>query len=72
MGSMMDRVRGRGNVGAGRLKQGLSRDTHDESLAADGARQELRGNAQRMIGEVKDAIGRTFHRLGSRVRRSGS
>ncbi len=71
MGVIKDKVKGTANIAGGRLKQGLGRDLNDHSMAGDGAGQELKGQGQRFLGDLKGTIGNIFSRLGSKVRRSG-
>ena len=71
MGSFKDKVLGIFNIGTGRLKQGLARDTQDPGLDREGVVQEFKGRTQKTVGEVKDKIGNAFHEVGSKIKRSG-
>ena len=54
MGSMSDKVSGKGNELAGKAKQAVGDMTDNHELEAKGAAQELKGDAQQAKGEVKD------------------
>jgi uncharacterized protein YjbJ (UPF0337 family) len=70
MGALKDKLKGGANIGAGRIKQGLARDTRDRRLDAEGASQETRGRVRKTVGDVKEAAGNAVHSIASRIKRS--
>ncbi|GBU16296.1 MULTISPECIES: CsbD family protein [Methylobacterium] len=56
MSSTTDKLKGAANEVAGNVKQGVGKATGNEKLQAEGKAQELKGEAQRTVGETKDVI----------------
>lgn len=56
MGSTTDKVKGYANEAAGNVKQGVGKVVGSEKLQAEGAAQELKGEAQVATGKVKSAV----------------
>ncbi|AWB21450.1 CsbD family protein [Methylobacterium currus] len=56
MSSTTDKLKGLANEAAGNLKQGVGKVTGNDQLVAEGKAQELKGEAQRTVGEVKDGV----------------
>ncbi len=54
MSSTTDKIKGRANEAAGNVKQGLGKVTGNDRLVAEGKAQELKGEAQKTVGDVKD------------------
>jgi uncharacterized protein YjbJ (UPF0337 family) len=50
-----DRAKGLANEAAGDIKQGIGKLVGDYNLRSKGKSQELKGNAQRLVGDKKDA-----------------
>ncbi|GJE79030.1 uncharacterized protein YjbJ (UPF0337 family) [Methylorubrum thiocyanatum] len=55
MSSTTDKIKGLANEAAGNVKQGLGKVTGNDRLVAEGKAQELKGEAQKTAGDVKDA-----------------
>ncbi|MFW2830412.1 CsbD family protein [Sphingomonas sp. ID0503] len=60
MGEFIDKVKGATNEAVGQVKQAIGKNNNDPDLAADGAAQETKGNAQQVKGSVKGALGDTI------------
>ncbi|WP_430912397.1 CsbD family protein [Methylobacterium sp. sgz302541] len=56
MSSTTDKIKGLANEAAGNVKQGVGKMTGNEKLEAEGKAQELKGDAQKKVGETKDVI----------------
>jgi uncharacterized protein YjbJ (UPF0337 family) len=55
MSSTTDKAKGYANKAAGKLKHEVGKVVGSDKMKAKGAAQELRGNAQVGLGNVKDA-----------------
>ncbi|MFZ0155022.1 CsbD family protein, partial [Pseudomonas sp.] len=51
-----DKVKGMANEAVGNIKQGVGKATDNERLRAEGELQERKGEAQQVVGKVKDAL----------------
>jgi uncharacterized protein YjbJ (UPF0337 family) len=60
MSSTGDKIKGTANEVAGNVKQGVGKATGNDRLRAEGKAQELKGDAQKAKGQVKDAIKKTI------------
>lgn len=63
MSSTTDKLKGLANEAVGTVKQGVGNVTGNDKLVAEGKVQELKGEAQRTVGEVKDGakdLGKTL------------
>lgn len=56
MGSTTDKIKGYANQAAGKAKQGVGKVTGDDNMRAEGAAQDVKGDAQKTVGKVKGAI----------------
>jgi len=56
MGSTSDKISGLANEAVGNVKQGIGKVTGNESLRAEGAAQELKGETQQTVGDAKAAV----------------
>lgn len=56
MGSTTDKIKGYANEAAGNVKQGVGKAVGSEKLEAEGALQELKGEAQVAVGKAKQAV----------------
>jgi uncharacterized protein YjbJ (UPF0337 family) len=56
MSSTTDKIKGLANEAVGNIKQGIGSATGNDKLQAEGKAQELKGEAQRTVGETKDGI----------------
>lgn len=56
MSSTTDKIKGLANEAAGSVKQGVGKATDNEKLQAEGKAQELKGDAQKTVGETKDIV----------------
>ncbi|MBE7200636.1 MAG: CsbD family protein [Parafilimonas terrae] len=54
MSSTGDKIEGLASEAAGHVKQGVGKATGNDKLVAEGKAQELKGEAQKTVGEVKD------------------
>ncbi len=54
MSSTTDKLKGLANEVAGNVKQGVGKATGNDRLVAEGKAQELKGEAQKTVGDVKD------------------
>ena len=57
MGELTDKAKGLANEAAGNVKQGLGKMTGNDELRAKGFAQERKGEAQKVSGNVKGALG---------------
>jgi uncharacterized protein YjbJ (UPF0337 family) len=57
MGEFVDKVKGTANEAAGNLKQAVGKATDNPEMVAKGKAQELKGEAQKVAGAVKGALG---------------
>ncbi|WP_320199088.1 CsbD family protein [Agrobacterium sp. rho-13.3] len=63
MGSTSDKIAGKANEVAGKVKQGVGSATGNDRLQAEGAAQEVKGKVQTATGKAKDAVKGTVDRL---------
>lgn len=56
MGSTTDKIKGYANEAAGKVKQGVGKAIGNDRLRAEGAAQEVKGDAQKAVGKAKGAI----------------
>ncbi|MGD9667638.1 MAG: CsbD family protein [Hyphomicrobiaceae bacterium] len=56
--SLSDKVSGYANDAMGNIKQTIGRATGDAELEAEGLAQEVKGEAQKGVAEMKKAVGR--------------
>jgi uncharacterized protein YjbJ (UPF0337 family) len=56
MGSATDKASGLANEAIGNVKQGVGKVIGSEKLKAEGAAQELKGDAQKVTGGAKSAV----------------
>jgi len=56
MSGTSDKVKGVANDAVGNVKQGIGKATGNDKLRAEGVAQELKGEAQKKVGDVKDAV----------------
>jgi uncharacterized protein YjbJ (UPF0337 family) len=56
MGSTTDKIKGYANEAVGNVKQGVGKIVGSEKLQAEGAVQELKGEAQVAVGTTKEAV----------------
>ncbi|GLS43613.1 CsbD family protein [Methylobacterium brachythecii] len=54
MSSTTDKIKGLANDAVGNVKQGIGNATGNDKLVAEGKAQELKGEAQKNVGDVKD------------------
>ena len=54
MSSTTDKIKGLANEAVGNIKQGVGSATGNEKLQAEGKAQELKGEAQKTVGDAKD------------------
>ena len=54
MSSTTDKIKGLANEAVGNVKQGIGNATGNDKLVAEGKAQELKGEAQKTTGDVKD------------------
>lgn len=57
MGELKDKLAGTANDLAGKVKEGIGAATGNRELEAKGERQQLKGKAQKLTGDVKGAFG---------------
>jgi uncharacterized protein YjbJ (UPF0337 family) len=57
MGELKDKAAGYTNDAIGNAKQAIGRATGKPALEQEGREQEARGEAQKLAGEVKGALG---------------
>ena len=51
-----DKLKGAGNKIKGEVKEEIGKNTNDPSLQLDGQRDQLKGEAQERVADVKDKI----------------
>ena len=56
MSSDNDRTRGTANNLGGKIKEGMGKLTGDRDLEAEGHMDQAKGNAQKALGDIKDAL----------------
>ena len=56
MGSTTDKITGIANKAVGNIKQGVGKVVGNERLQAEGAVQEVKGEAQTAVGKAKEAV----------------
>jgi uncharacterized protein YjbJ (UPF0337 family) len=54
MSSTTDKIEGLANEAVGNVKQAAGKATGNDKLVAEGKAQELKGEAQKTVGDVKD------------------
>ncbi|WP_082557793.1 CsbD family protein, partial [Methylobacterium sp. Leaf361] len=54
MSSTTDKIKGLANEAVGNVKQATGKATGNDKLVAEGKAQELKGEAQKTVGDVKD------------------
>ncbi|MCJ2137003.1 CsbD family protein, partial [Methylobacterium sp. J-026] len=54
MSSTGDKIKGLANEAVGNVKQAAGKATGNDKLVAEGKAQELKGEAQKTVGDVKD------------------
>ena len=56
MSSTSDKVKGVANEAVGNIKQGIGKVTGNDKLRAEGVVQEKKGEVQKAVGDIKDAV----------------
>ncbi|MEE7450239.1 CsbD family protein [Methylobacterium radiotolerans] len=56
MSSTTDKLKGLANEAVGNVKQAAGKATGNDKLVAEGKAQELKGEAQKTVGDVKDGV----------------
>lgn len=56
MSGTSDKIKGLANEAIGNVKQGVGKVTGNEELQVKGKIQEKKGEAQQVVGKVKDAV----------------
>lgn len=56
MSGTKDKVKGTANEVAGNVKQGIGKATGSAKMQAEGKVKERKGDAQKTVGKVKDAV----------------
>lgn len=56
MSSTSDKVKGVANEAVGNIKQGVGKVTGNDKLRAEGVVQEKKGEVQKTVGDIKDAV----------------
>ena len=56
MSSTSDKVKGVANEAGGNIKQGVGKVTGNDKLRAEGVGQEKKGEVQKAVGDIKDAV----------------
>jgi uncharacterized protein YjbJ (UPF0337 family) len=56
MSGTSDKIKGLANEAIGNVKQGVGKVTGNEKLQVEGMIQEKKGEAQQVVGKVKDAV----------------
>ncbi|MFK5599799.1 CsbD family protein [Methylobacterium sp. HMF5984] len=54
MSSTTDKIKGLANEAVANVKQGVGNVTGNDKLVAEGKAQELKGEAQKTVGDAKD------------------
>ena len=68
MSGASDRASGLANVAIGKVKQGIGSAIGSDDLKERGAAQELKGHAQKVVGDAKSAADEVFEDRDARVR----
>ncbi len=63
MSSATDKIKGKANEMAGKVKQGIGKAVGNDRMRAEGAFQESKGDAQQAIGKGKDAVKKAVDRV---------
>ncbi|WP_182085949.1 CsbD family protein [Aureimonas sp. ME7] len=69
MGSTADKASGLANEAVGNIKQGVGKAVGNDRLQAEGAAQELKGEAQQTVGDAKAAVKRGADNLSDAAHR---
>ena len=56
MSSTSDKAKGLANEAIGNIKQGVGKVTGNDKLRAEGVVQEKKGEVQKAVGDIKDAV----------------
>ena len=56
MNSTTDKIKGVANEAAGSAKEGVGKVVGSDKLSAEGAAQNLKGHAEKAVGDTKDAV----------------
>ena len=56
MGSTSDKISGKANEVAGKVKQSVGSATGNDRMRAEGAAQETKGKVQSSVGKAKDSV----------------
>ena len=56
MGSTADKAKGLKDEAIGNIKQGIGKVTGNDKLHAEGVVQEKKGEVQKAVGDIKDAV----------------
>lgn len=57
MGELIDKTKGAANEAIGKAKVAIGQKTDNTDLIIDGAKQEAKGQAQKIVGAVKGLAG---------------
>lgn len=57
MGEFIDKTKGAANEAIGKAKVSVGQQTENPELIAKGAKQQIKGEAQKLSGAVKGALG---------------
>ena len=57
MGELIDKTKGTANDAIGRAKVSIGQKTDNTGMIIDGAKQEAKGQAQKIVGAVKGMAG---------------
>ena len=69
MDSTSDKVAGYANQAAGNIKQGVGKAVGSEELQVKGAVQELKGEAQVAVGDVKEKVKEGANKAAEKISR---
>ena len=69
MGSTTDKIKGATNEAVGKAKQVIGEATGSDRLKGEGTVQEIKGQGQRAMGDVKDAIEEAVDRAAASAKR---
>jgi len=58
-----DKIKGAANEAAGAIKQGVGKMVGSGKLEVEGAAQKIKGKAEIMKGDVKDAVKKTVDKM---------
>ena len=67
MGSTTDKIKGYANEAVGKAKQGIGKVVGDDEMRAEGAAQEIKGDAQKAVAAGKDAIKHTADKVADKA-----